>query len=381
MLLKGIIFIPFLLATSVFSIEDKNSYTKKEFFSLPEKERNPLSNSGTLSQLPLISIGICENITRINVFGDLTIGPRHIEAAPSFFKHVDQILEQASFNIVNLEGSLSAKRQRAFPESRFAVLIDEKAPAILKRFHISHVTRANNHAMDFGEEGRLLTDSILTEEKIAWAGVGNNYEDAIKPIEITHANKTIAVYSFTTTHPMGAWAKENRSGVAAPRVEKMKEIIKSARSSYDFIVVIYHWGPELSPTPLPHQTVYAKEAIRGGADVVIGHHAHIPQSIELFENKYIIYGLGNFIFTPGSDKPRVGLIAQLEFCKEETRSLHVRFIPINTSILETGFRVKPLTHTEFRKEFSDYIKNNHFHANTLFSFVSKPGIMPITAFR
>jgi poly-gamma-glutamate capsule biosynthesis protein CapA/YwtB (metallophosphatase superfamily) len=314
----------------------------------------------------------CKNPTRINVFGDLAIGPNHRDKAKNYFQKIEGLLRSADFNIVNLEGSLSDEKKRAFPDNRFAILIDNSIPDLLKSFNISYVTRANNHAMDYGEEGRVATDKELSKANITWTGIGKDLNEASAPIVIRHERKSIAFFALTTTYPLEAWATSKKAGVASLRIENMAKVIEEAKQKYDFVVVIYHWGEELVKTPLPHQIYNAKQAVLAGADAIIGHHAHIPQQIDVYKEKTISYGLGNFIFTAGSSKPTLGLVEQLEFCIDNNaKKLNTQFIPINTSILHTHFVVNPYTIYQFKKESKDYINGDIFHQQILFRFLNQ----------
>ena len=63
----------------------------------------------------------------------------------------------------------------------------------------------------------------------------------------------------------------------------------------------FHWGEELKADPKKYQVDFAHHAINSGADVVLGHHPHVPQPIEIYKGKPIFYSLGNYAFGSMSD--------------------------------------------------------------------------------
>ena len=64
----------------------------------------------------------------------------------------------------------------------------------------------------------------------------------------------------------------------------------------DLVFVIFHWGNEKDTVPDENQVTLAKLAIDNGADLVVGHHAHVLQGVTTYKGKTIAYGLGNFCF-------------------------------------------------------------------------------------
>ena len=76
------------------------------------------------------------------------------------------------------------------------------------------------------------------------------------------------------------------------------DAIKRLKKSHDFLVCYIHWGNEHNVFVSKEQQFAAHEYIKSGVDLVVGHHPHVPQGIEIYGDKYIAYSLGNFLFTP-----------------------------------------------------------------------------------
>jgi poly-gamma-glutamate synthesis protein (capsule biosynthesis protein) len=80
------------------------------------------------------------------------------------------------------------------------------------------------------------------------------------------------------------------------RVEKMTKAVEEAKQRADFVIVSMHAGTEYADKPDDSQVNFAHAAIDAGADLVIGHHPHVVQTMEKYKEKYIFYSLGNFVF-------------------------------------------------------------------------------------
>ena len=164
------------------------------------------------------------------------------------------------------------------------------------------VNLANNHIMDYGEEGFLETITYLEKENIKYFGAGNYANNFNNPCNVELGERKISIfgYSCQTTHPV--FGNDQKNGSAKIDVDKIISDIKSQKTKTDLIVVQLHWGMEEIPFPTFDDKVIAHQLIDNGADVIIGHHSHVIQSFEQYKGKYIYYGLGNFIF-PSLDTP------------------------------------------------------------------------------
>ena len=164
------------------------------------------------------------------------------------------------------------------------------------------VSLANNHVMDFGEEAFSKTKDILHNLNIPYFGAGLSTENFNNPSIIEFADKKIALlgYSCATTSPI--FGDSQHSGSAILELNKILKDIESIRNEVDFIIVQPHWGIQEIPFPRFSDVEIAHKLIDSGVDLIIGHHAHVIQSHEIYKNKHIFYGLGNFIF-PDLDIP------------------------------------------------------------------------------
>lgn len=177
-------------------------------------------------------------------------------------------------------------------------------------------TLAGNHIADRGTEGIADTIAELRARGIATCGAGADAQIARAPARLERAGWRIAVLSFNCVGPESAWALADRAGcayvrirtadgspvapaaplteAAAQSVAAMAGDIAAARRDADLVVVALHKGIVHTPVRLaPYERPIAHAAIEAGADIVLGHHAHILRGIELHNGRPIYHGLGN----------------------------------------------------------------------------------------
>ena len=155
------------------------------------------------------------------------------------------------------------------------------------------VNLANNHVMDFGEQGYLDTLGVLSSEGIKYFGTGsvaaNRFESAAI-VETNGLKIALLGYSVFDEHTENFRVELFCEKKAAEDIKEMR------RQCADTIVVNIHWGIEESPLQQKNQEEIGRFLIDSGADLIIGHHPHCLQPYEIYKGKYIFYSLGNCIF-------------------------------------------------------------------------------------
>lgn len=153
---------------------------------------------------------------------------------------------------------------------------------------------ANNHTMDFQEEGLRQTRQFLSGKGFEYAGAGENEVAARRPMILAEHGKRIAV--FSCCERQFGMATERSAGVAEMGVW-LYEAIRSikARGEADWVIVSCHAASEFCPWPAPSLRNFYHSLVDVGADVIHGHHSHVPQGWEVYKGKPIFFGLGNFI--------------------------------------------------------------------------------------
>ena len=193
-----------------------------------------------------------------------------------FFNGVNSIFSNDDYTFINLEGVFTNETRKAEKEFRYKG--PPKYCEILKKGSIEGVTLANNHTLDYLQSGYDETVRTLNE----W-GIDYTNEDKYLIKEIKGAKIGFLGYK--------GWSHEKKSNeLLVKHVKKMRE------QEVNFIVVNYHWGDMYSYKPNTQQKSMARFAIDNGADLVIGHHPHVLQGMEIYKGKAIVYSLGNFCY-------------------------------------------------------------------------------------
>jgi poly-gamma-glutamate synthesis protein (capsule biosynthesis protein) len=183
-------------------------------------------------------------------------------------------------------------------------------------------TLAANHVYDLGPEGVADTVDGLRRYGIAPAGAGADLTEARQPARITRDGVEIGVLSYNCVGPRLSWAAADKAGCAYVGIvrpdgsyddarggpggrdsvpspgdlQAMAEDVARLRAEVDVVVVAFHKGVVHSPAVvLPYERAVAHAAVDAGADVVVGHHAHILRGIEIYRGKPVFHGLGNWV--------------------------------------------------------------------------------------
>lgn len=285
------------------------------------------------------------------------------------------MIDWAHFNVVNLEGVVTTRTERAFPDFPFALRMHGASPALLASRNIRHATRANNHSMDFGPEGMRDTSAALRKAGIAWTGVGENVMEAMEPLILEREGIRVGILSFTTTYPDGAWASETRPGVPFPTAGRLRHALGKLKQRVDYVAAVFHWGEERSQELRPHQPELARIALSAGADIVLGHHAHIAQAVETIGGKWAVYGLGNFLFHSNSPTARFGLGASIELCrptKGAAISARLALVPLDTFNLRTNYATRFMARDMFHEAIAPYVKKKLVSPEVPFYVAGEP---------
>lgn len=198
------------------------------------------------------------------------------QGAGYFLQNVRDIFAADDLTVVNFEGTLTQSQERA--DKTYAFKGDAEYVDVLTSASVEAANIANNHTSDYGEQGLEDTKNALTEAGIDWFG----FEDT-KIVDINGVK-----VGFTGQYTV----YEDDA-----HFTQLEENIKALQDAgAQLIVANFHWGLELDYYPEADQVALAHAAIDAGAHLVIGHHPHVLQGIELYKGRYIVYSLGNFCF-------------------------------------------------------------------------------------
>lgn len=197
---------------------------------------------------------------------------------------------------------------------------------------------ANNHVMDYGDAGLCQTLQQLTSANIQGLGAGQNVTEAAKPLIINWRGTRIGI--LARCEVQFGMATRRCGGVAAFDATVYRAIHNLNRET-DFVIASIHAAAEMCPWPSPDRQDAWRALVDAGADVVHGHHAHVPQGWEAYEGGLIFYGLGNLCIDPAAwsghaqalwslvpelswDSGQVTMRAATAVIEDSGQSLHIR---------------------------------------------------------
>ncbi|MBQ5805943.1 MAG: CapA family protein [Lachnospiraceae bacterium] len=236
-------------------------------------------------------------------------------------------IDAADIFMVNQEFPFTERGTKA-EDKQYTFRLPHDRLHIMNEMGIDIVTLANNHILDFGPHG--ITDSIaaLKEAGIKYVGAGEDLEEAKKLEIIEVGGRKIGFLGTSRVYMATSWAAgENHPGVFSTYDPTLPiEEIKKADELVDYLVVYVHWGVERETTPKEYQRVMGRQYIDAGADIVIGSHPHVLQPLEYYNEKPIMFSMGNFVF--GSSIPSTELL-KIEIHADD--SMTVTEIPCTSS--------------------------------------------------
>ncbi|MEX2237654.1 MAG: CapA family protein [Dehalococcoidia bacterium] len=255
------------------------------------------------------------------------------------FELVSPYLQQADITFGNLEGTLTDRGVARPKNYRFRTPPSLAGGLLNAGFDIISV--ANNHTMDYGPDG--LTDTLGTLDYlgIPRVGAGLNEAEARAPVILEVNGLRIGFLAYVNVGQEVksdyvneiAAAGENSPGVAWARPENVSADVAALNPQVDLVVVSMHIGIENSFSIREWQTETAFAAIDAGAELVLGHHAHVLQRLETYGEGVIIWGLGNFIFDlsrPGNKT--LTAIAYFELTRDGVTGYD--FLPAEINVVE-----------------------------------------------
>lgn len=241
-----------------------------------------------------------------------------------FFSGVIDILSKDDLTIANLEVALTDANIKK--EKKFNFKGDPDYTNILTSGSVEAVNLANNHTLDYLEEGYEDTKDALDEAGVPFFGYGEYRILEVNGIKIGLAG-------------LSGWYEDGAKDNTLSAIDYFKE------NETDLIIMTYHWGNEYEYEQNSTQENIARFAIDNGASLVIGHHPHILQGIEEYNGKYIVYSLGNFVFGGNKNpKDKDTMIFQQVFHFEDgvLTSTDIKIIPCSLSGEENRNDYRPI---------------------------------------
>ncbi|MGL5648135.1 MAG: CapA family protein [Clostridium sp.] len=235
----------------------------------------------------------------------------------TIMKNVKPIFEKDDYTIVNLETTFTdTKEKRNKGQGTvFHFKGSKDYVNVLTEGSIEGVTLANNHIYDYGQKGFDDTVQTLEEAGVDYCGEGYRITKEIKGIKFVFLGYQ-------------AWSNDKELK------DKIKADIEDVKDEGASIVIPYfHWGIERDSKPYDVQVDLARYSIDMGADMVLGSHPHVIQSMEEYKGKMIVYSLGNFSFGGNSNpSDKRTFMVQTKFKFEDDKHTDTEYKVIPTMI-------------------------------------------------
>jgi len=336
---------------------------------LPEPEKE-LTASTQNANVPAV---------RLAAVGDVLLATDPAGQGPTWdagprLEGVRGLLTGCDVVVGNLECALPGSGKTVPTEPRVVANPRLVRSVLESTFHV--VSLANNHAFDCLQEGYHQARSLLESIGVPCFGAGDDLDGAAAPAILAVRGSRIA---FLGAVDARAGARQvagpGQWGVAPLDVGRMAEQVRCLRREVDHVVVSLHWGEERLLIPSPNQIEQAHALAEAGTSLVLGHHSHVIQGMEVYRGVPIIYSLGTFLasevpFTNGdvltwNRTERTGCVLTADLT--EAGAVNVQQVPTYDSgkrieVDRTGFGTKRIaranqalargvTPARYRREF------------------------------
>ena len=211
--------------------------------------------------------------------------------AGEYARQILNSLPQSDLTVANLEAPVVSQATLG-ENKRYSLRTDVSALDLFGSRSV--LSLANNHIMDYGEQGLAETIAALNARGIIHAGAGRNLEEASKPALIDVGGIRVAV--LCCADPRFKAATAHRAGTCPATIELVDASVRKLLSTADIVIVSVHMGIEFLPVPSRRQLELAEVCARAGASVLQFHHTHTISGIQNIGECTVLFGTGNFLF-------------------------------------------------------------------------------------
>lgn len=268
---------------------------------------------------------------RLLFFGDIfLINANNVKIG----NELAQFIEHSDYRIVNFEAPITTDNACSIHKSGPNIAQDPNSIKWIEDNGFNIISFANNHILDFGEKAYYNTLKSFKNSDTFGSG---SVTEAYEPLIVSKDN--IKIGFLAATHKeFGCHTEisdDKTIGAAWIGDPRFFNAIATAKQRCDKLYIFAHAGVEFLDIPLPEWRNFYSRLIDLGADGVIASHPHVPQGIEYYNGKPIVYSLGNFIFQRTDDKyPKhwnTGIIFEIEISEKD---INYSIIPISYSPAE-----------------------------------------------
>jgi poly-gamma-glutamate capsule biosynthesis protein CapA/YwtB (metallophosphatase superfamily) len=265
--------------------------------------------------------------------GETALVRRHHvrEDGEALLAHVRPYVQLADLASVNLETQL-ADAELSDPLPKLVTFWSPAALAgVLEWAGFDYVALGNNHTFDFRDAGVRSTVAALRETTLGYSGMGLDEATARLPYCARLGDDEFAFLSYVgwqgTFAPHQA-AIDDKGGAALGNSDVFVEDLARLHDG-TISVLQYHSGLEYAEQPALTERTSLQTAIDAGADVVVGHHAHVLQGLDLYKNRLVAYSMGNFLFDQYHYTTQMGMLLYVWMDGEEFHRAEIVPLDIN----------------------------------------------------
>ena len=258
------------------------------------------------------------------------------------FAQVKPLLEEADLAICHLETPVSSDNLSLSGYPIFNA--PQELPENLKEVGYDGCSTASNHSMDKGPSGVRSTITQLEKADLVWAGMARSAEEQQTPALYTTNGILIGHMSYT--YGLNGFVLPADEPYLVNVIDEDQILSEAARmrsAGVDFIILSVQWGNEYQVNPSEAQTNLAESLLNSpNIDLIVGSHVHVIQPVGVFNDKYVIYGLGNFLSNQSAN-----------CCPAASQNGVMIYVDIVGTDLE-GYKVESLTFEPTRVDRSDF---------------------------
>lgn len=236
---------------------------------------------------------------RVIIAGDFCPGKRVLSLLKEgkfeyVLGQVKDLLVNADYSIVNLECPIVNYGGEPIRKCGPHLSCSEEGVEAIQLAGFNGVTLANNHFLDYGEKGVVNTLEACQKYGLDYVGGGQDLEDASQTLYKEINGEKLAIINCCE-HEFSI-ATKTSAGSNPLNIIQQYYAIQEAKMKADYVLVVVHGGHEMWQLPSTRMQDTYRFFIDAGADVVVNHHQHCFSGYELYHNKPIFYGIGNFCF-------------------------------------------------------------------------------------
>lgn len=215
------------------------------------------------------------------------------------FQPVASVVASADVAFANFETTLRGSGFRGYPGFRSPTAYADA----VKAAGFDLVSTANNHALDGGAKGVGYTIAYLDSIGVRHFGTGD-------PAPLIVESNGIRFAFLSYTYATNGIRSPRGVNVNRLKLDRVAGDIAAVRGLVDVVVVVPHWGAEYKTKPESSTRRLGRAIIDAGADIVLGSHPHVPRPIEVYNGRYIVYSMGNFISGMSRTNTDLGIIVK-----------------------------------------------------------------------